>query len=162
MAVPLDLSSLEVTGAPFTLLEVVRASTGWGKAEFAVSNTGTLVYIPGGEPMRMPERVDLTGEGVALLDEPVHPATASLSADGTRVAIGRYDEVGDIHIWVLDLRRDTRLSRLTIGPGVSTSPTWTPDGEHLLMSRPVEDEPHRIRIVYDWFDELTARAPVER
>jgi serine/threonine-protein kinase len=129
MAVPFDLASQGITGAPIALEQGVRASVGWGKADFAISDNGTLVYIPGGEPMRMLERVDLAGEGVPLLDIPAHTATTSLSVDGTQVAMGRYNELGGLDIWVLDLTKGTGLSRLTAEPGVNNFPTWTPDGE---------------------------------
>jgi hypothetical protein len=46
-AVPFDLDRLEVTGQPIPALEGMKADAGAGDAQFAVSTTGTLVYVPG-------------------------------------------------------------------------------------------------------------------
>src|SRR5262249_27416125 len=49
-AVPFDLKRLAVTGGPVPVIEgVLRSGTNGptGVAHFSVSNTGTLVYIPG-------------------------------------------------------------------------------------------------------------------
>ena len=43
MGVPFDLETLEVTGAPVTLLPSMAVS-GTGASQFGVSNNGTLIY----------------------------------------------------------------------------------------------------------------------
>ena len=47
MGVPFDVESLQVTGAPVTLLPLM-AVFGSGASQFAVSQTGTLLYLTGG------------------------------------------------------------------------------------------------------------------
>ena len=49
LAVPFDLGQLQVTGAPAKVLDGVMRSIGGltGTAQFAVSDTGSLVYVPG-------------------------------------------------------------------------------------------------------------------
>src|SRR5207237_10902534 len=46
-AVPFDPARLEVLGDPIPVLEQV-AMSGSGAANFALSKTGTLLYVPGG------------------------------------------------------------------------------------------------------------------
>ena len=50
-AVPLDVGARQVTGGPVPLVEGVRAAAGGGPgggaAQFSVSDTGSLVYVPG-------------------------------------------------------------------------------------------------------------------
>ena len=47
MAVPFDLKRLEVTGSPFPLVEGVMGSGNSGAAQYALSDLGTLLYVPG-------------------------------------------------------------------------------------------------------------------
>ncbi len=49
MAVPFDLRRLQVTGAAVPVVEgVMRISGAGGAAQYSISTTGSLVYIPGG------------------------------------------------------------------------------------------------------------------
>jgi hypothetical protein len=47
MAVPFDLTARKVTGPAVAVLDGVKTEA-WGAAQFAVSDDGTLVYLPGG------------------------------------------------------------------------------------------------------------------
>ena len=47
-AVPFDLGRLQVTGSPVPILEGVSGITGLGYANYSFSDSGTLVYVPGG------------------------------------------------------------------------------------------------------------------
>ncbi len=47
-AVPFDLDRLQVWGSPVPILEGVSGSASIGLAEYALSDTGALVYAPGG------------------------------------------------------------------------------------------------------------------
>ena len=46
-AAPFDLERLTVTGPPVSAVEGVASNEGMGSAQFAVSASGTLVYLPG-------------------------------------------------------------------------------------------------------------------
>ena len=87
-----------------------------GAANYAVSRSGTLVYMPAGAVSPTPVTslvwVDRTGH-----EEPVKvPMRAygppRISPDGTRVALGIPDQQANIEIWILDLGQE-RLRRLT-------------------------------------------------
>ncbi len=46
-AVPFDLKRLQVTGGPAPVLEGVRRAVGSGSTHFSLSNTGSMIYLPG-------------------------------------------------------------------------------------------------------------------
>ena len=48
MAVPFDPQRLQVTGAAVPVVEGVLQSPASGAAQYSISATGSLVYIPGG------------------------------------------------------------------------------------------------------------------
>jgi hypothetical protein len=54
MAMPFDPWRLQYTGGSFPILEGIVAVPGCGVAQFAISATGTLAYIPRILPQRTP------------------------------------------------------------------------------------------------------------
>ena len=48
MAVPFDPAELSVTGEPVAVLQDVRHPNALTATDYALSSTGTLVYVPGG------------------------------------------------------------------------------------------------------------------
>ena len=131
-AAPFDLSRLEVTGTPVTVVEEVLTDTVLGFAHYAVSENGTLFYIPGLVDSRM-LWVDRGGGATALMDAQHPYFIPRLSPDGTRVAMVIYDDaVSQRHIWVYELDRGA-LTRLTFGEGHSTDPVWSPDGTRIAF-----------------------------
>jgi serine/threonine-protein kinase len=104
-----------------------------GAADFAVSDTGMLVFIAPGRPgERTLEWIDRTGRREALALAPGTYFYPRISPDGTRVALdvgGR----GARDIWILDLGR-LSLSRLSDGPSEDMLAVWSPDGKRLFYS----------------------------
>jgi len=130
LAVPFDLSRLEVTGIPIPVAEGVSFSTG-GVAQFGISKTGSLVYVPGGlqGAGRKLVWVDRKGVEQPLSAPPRNYQGPRLSPDELRVAVviqGANDD-----IWVYDISRQT-LTRLTF-EGRNLSPLWTPDGKRIIF-----------------------------
>jgi Tol biopolymer transport system component len=129
-AVRFDLQRLEVLSDPVPAAEnVMVAST--GAANYAVSRSGTLVYLPGGASGRSLVWVDRQGHETPIKAPTRAYAIPRISPDGTRVALDIRDQENDIWIW--DLARET-LTRLTSDPGLDAEPVWTPDGRRLLFS----------------------------
>jgi serine/threonine-protein kinase len=109
------------------------SGTTW-TANFVLSNTGTLVYVPGGVGgglLRSLAWVTRQGREEAIKAPPRAYTLPRISPDGTRVAFDIRDQENDI--WVWDLRRET-LTRLTFDPGLDQAPVWTPDSRRLLFS----------------------------
>jgi len=128
MAVPFDLTSLQVTGDSVPVLQGVRGNLP-GYVDYAVSDNGTLVYVPGGSGGAQFSLVWVDRQGaVEPLGAPPHGYRAPrLSPDGGRVAVQLTDPSNDI--WVYDITRNT-LTRLTF-EGNNQQPQWTPDGERV-------------------------------
>jgi serine/threonine-protein kinase len=106
-----------------------------GAAQFAVANTGTLVYLPGRQldanaaPVVWMNRA---GETMPLRAVSADWSNLTFSPDGRRVAMDILDR-GTVEVWVYDWTRD-QLSPLTSDPADDLAPTWTPDGRRIVFS----------------------------
>lgn len=132
-AVPFDLETMTVSGSPFPVLQVL-ASPVSGAAAFAVSDTGSLVYVPAGATIGNLVWVDRKG-ALEALGAPARDyfQRLQLSPDGKRV-VTVIQEGGWRDIWVYDITRRA-LTKLTFGEGDNASPTWSPDGQRIAFSR---------------------------
>jgi serine/threonine-protein kinase len=135
-AVRFDPSRLEVLSDPVPVVERVM-TTAPGAAEFALSRTGSLVYVPGDVSASLPRSlvwINRQGKEETINAPTRSYAAARISPDGTRVALDIRDQ--EYNIWVWDLARQT-LTRLTDGHSLDTSPVWTPDSARIIfMSAP--------------------------
>ena len=130
-AVVFDLSRLETIGDPVPVQGGVPTKAS-GAAELAVSDTGTLVFIPGDRPAQR-RLVWVTRNGT---EEPTAaPARAygyvAVSPDGTRAAV-EIGSGGGVDVWVAELDRGT-MQRITTDPGQDSNPLWSPDGRRVLF-----------------------------
>ena len=142
MAVPFDLARLQVTGGSVGVLDGVMQAINAPSvlintraAQFTVSDSGTLLYVPGGifpAAERSLVWVSRTGAIQSLPIEPKSYLGPRLSPDGQRVAM--FTEGQDGGIWIYDLVRGT-LTRFATGPR-GQRPVWTPDGRRLIFSGP--------------------------
>ncbi len=131
-AVPFDLESLEITGPPFRVAEGLVTSDGWGGAHYAVSDTGTLVYVPGvPETFQLPVYwLDREGE-VETVPLPARPyASAVFSPDGKQLALSSLG--ANASIWTYGIERGT-MTRLT-SAWDNTGPLWMRSGTHVIFS----------------------------
>ncbi len=134
-AVRFDLAKLEILGDPVPVVEQVMTA-GTGAANFSVSPNGTLVYVPGGAGTQVSVTRSLVWVTRQGREQPIAapPRTynyASVSPDGTRVALAIDDQEHDI--WTWDLARQT-LTRLTFDPGRDWYPAWAPDGRRIVFT----------------------------
>jgi Tol biopolymer transport system component len=132
MAAPFDLSRLEVTGQPVTLIEGVSSYAGSGGAQVAVSATGTLVYLPGPSPNVPIYWMDQKGDLTLLRATPANWAELLFAPDGRRIALTIADSAQS-DIWMYEWARET-LTRLTSDPANDIEPVWTPDGRRLAFA----------------------------
>ena len=134
LAVPFDVDSREVTGSPVPLVEEVREVDNQPGAQFSVSTTGSLVYLPGsagGDEVVSLTWVDRNGDEEPLPAPPQVYDHTRVSPDGTRVAVDI--TAGDnTDIWIWDLNRE-RLTQLTFDEGLDDFPLWTPDSERVVF-----------------------------
>ena len=128
-AVPFDLQRLEVTGDSTPILQGVRRSV--AGADYAVSENGTLAYVPGGvgsQERRSLLWVDREGQSQSLMEDERRFSSPSLSPDGERLAVTE-----NFNIWAYEMARGI-LTPLTFGSRIDRSPIWTPDGKRFTFS----------------------------
>ena len=121
------LDRLEVTGGPVPLVE--------GLLGFAISDSGTLVYVPGktvaaAYPQRTLVWVDRNGKEEPIAAPPNAYAFPKIAPDGKRVALTIRD-VGGYDIWIWDVVRET-MTRLTFDKKNNQQSIWTPDGKRIV------------------------------
>jgi eukaryotic-like serine/threonine-protein kinase len=141
LAVSFDVRSLQVTGTPVPVIEGVArtalTATGsvTGTAQWNVSRTGSLVYVPG------PVSDSLFLSRLALLDRrgrtevlPLQPRayeSPRFSPDGRSIAFAVNDG-RNVDLWIYDLAGTTAARQLTLG-GRNRFPTWSPDGQRVAF-----------------------------
>jgi eukaryotic-like serine/threonine-protein kinase len=132
MAVPFDLRHLKVTGTAVPVVESVLQSTR-GFAQYGVSTTGSLVYVPGGTQLSQSKLVWVGRNGAEqTLGAPARNYDQPrLSPDGRRVAVD-LRENGPTQVGLYDIARDT-LARLTFEGTINEYPVWTPDGRRIVF-----------------------------
>ncbi len=130
VAVPFDAAK-GATASPVPLLERPEVDPS-GNAAFAVSTTGTMVYVPRVStlPSRSLVTVDRAGRATLVNDTRAAYTHPRLSPDGKRLAVAIETENG-ADIWVYDLVRGSRM-RLTNG-GVNGFPVWSHDGQRITF-----------------------------
>jgi serine/threonine-protein kinase len=133
LAAPFDLGKLELTGPAVPVIENVEADSFNGAGQFAVSETGTLVYADATarETTRQVVWVNRNGQWEPMKIPLRAYNTPSLSPDGSRLVLSV--DAANPDLWVFDLNRGT-LSRLTTHPAYDEYPVWFPDGRRIAFS----------------------------
>jgi serine/threonine-protein kinase len=142
MALPFNARSRAVTGTPVAMIDNVMHSVTTGNSDdetgagqFALSTSGTLVYLEGGVAMLPPGTmtwVDRTGTA-----QPISAAGPGsylgprLSPDGQKIAVASRRERSRVtDVWVYDVERGTP-TRVTFDGG--SYPIWSPDSKRLAI-----------------------------
>ena len=132
MAVPFDLTTLEVTGPATPVLEDVVFGSD-ANSQFSFSGDGAFAYVPASTlaAEQMLVWVDRDGTVRPVTEERRRYAQPEFSPDGQRLAVRIEDPRSDI--WVLEMERGT-LTKVTFNEGLENSPLWTPAGDRLLFA----------------------------
>lgn len=130
-----DSKRLAVVGEPFPLANNIHVFAPTGAADFSVSNTGVLAYMPLVNRSRITwlDRKGLEISQVSPNNLSVVNVRASL--DGRNIAGSVYNvEKGGNEIWVYDTQ--SKVSRVFApAPGILDQPIWSPDATRLIYSR---------------------------
>ena len=128
MAVRFSVDKIAIDGVPGVVAKGIQTSSGFGalgRSGFAVSQTGTLVWLRAGadEGKNRLVRVERDGK-VSPLSTPADALqTPRLSPDGRRLAVVARSGVMTREIRVLDAAQPDRIT-LTIQGGDNQSPAW--------------------------------------
>jgi serine/threonine protein kinase/Tol biopolymer transport system component len=147
MAVRFDPVTRTTSGDPVVVGEDVMLSEGGGTyfrengtAQFAVSRSGNLAYLPGGvyaAPKRALTLVNRKGAATPLPISPANIYGATISPDGKRIAWAQASSLPKTAIWLLDLERG--VSRRLIEGVMYLTPVWSPDGTRLAARSRADD-----------------------
>jgi len=131
MAIPFDPQRLMATGTAVLVGGVLESQVS-GAAQYSFSNTGSLVYVPGGIQSAQSTLVWVSRNGAEQpVAAPMHAYyVPRLSPDGRRVAVAIWEQ--DTQIWQYDLSRDT-LTRFTFEGSANFNPAWTADGRQIAF-----------------------------
>jgi serine/threonine-protein kinase len=138
MATPFDLARLEMTGTPGAVLLGVRHPELLTAADYAVSRTGTLIYVPEPESTGpgttiRPVWVDRGGReiGPVLNVSGLNPQNPRLSPDGKRLLLVS-GPLGDTDVSIFDLGGRPPLPVADTGDNLA--PMWSRDGARVLFT----------------------------
>lgn len=134
MGAPFDANGLKVTGPAVPLIEGVTRDEWYGSADYALSSTGTLIYLTGGvqTDFRLVS-VDMAGKVEPLGAQARGFEDLSVSADGKRI-VATLAENGSTDLWTYNRERDA-LTRLT-QKGDCGDPLWSPDSSRVIFTNP--------------------------
>ena len=136
-AVQFDARELRPVSSPTPVLSNVhtRFNAGLDVANFAVSRTGSLVYVPAGVAENDKQIVFVDREGgqePLAMEEGNYRYRPRLSADGERLAVSYNPGPGPSDIWIQELGLGTRTRLTTDGSNIH--PVWTPDGSRVTFA----------------------------
>ena len=147
MAAPFDARAGKLTGNPVLLADDVSSDP--NKADIAVSQSGTLLYVTGGPFESARQLVWVTRDGhESFVDSTWNAAFSdpATSPDGKRIAIAIGASIPDVptsrllstsgtaDIWIRRLDNGV-VTKLSIGGGSNRLPTWSGDGSSILYVR---------------------------
>jgi Tol biopolymer transport system component len=151
MAVRFDPITASATGDARPVLQEVRHGTGpfSGTYYVAVSETGTLAYVPPYSPNRQLRRlvwVDRHGGEEPIPSEARPYTNPRIAPNGNKIAFSIRDGGDDIWIWNT---RTKQLKQVTSDAAPNYSPAWFADSERLAFSSVVDGVPTIFRQAAD-------------
>ncbi|MFG0284316.1 MAG: protein kinase [Phycisphaerales bacterium JB039] len=148
-----DAQSMRPRGAFRPVQTGVRTFEVWLHGDYALSDNGTLAYLPGGlqGAARQIVMVDQQGVEIPWSDErrAFSDDGLAISLDGERMAVIIPAPGGLYELWGSEVAQP-RLRRLLTAPGTDYfEPCFTRDGEHIIVARwdPAAEEPGSLLLV---------------
>jgi eukaryotic-like serine/threonine-protein kinase len=135
-AVPMDLTHMRIVGDASPVIEGVQRSisAGSGVAQFSVSDTGTVVYVPGPARTARGRQLFVVDSKGSLTPVPIAIGPyryPRITSDGKRLAL-QIDDGQDANVSVYDFGTTSSPRRLTFG-GHNRFPVWSGDGKQLAF-----------------------------
>jgi eukaryotic-like serine/threonine-protein kinase len=134
---PFDAGRISISGGPVPVLSGVRRADAadTGIAQYAIADTGTLVYVSGaGSELHV--KLALADRTGSLSTLPGSAASAigitpRFNNDDSRIAVHRV-EGGTPNVWIYEVRQ-AQWRQLTFDGG--DRPVWAPDGRWIVYRR---------------------------
>jgi Tol biopolymer transport system component len=127
MAVPFDVTRLELAGAPVPVIEGIQESS-FNGGTFSCSQTGSCVYVAGGlSTQRTVAFIDRAGAVQPLRLPAQSDQHPRFSPDGDKISF--WIEQSRCDVVVYDISRGV-VTRIT-SDGDNHHPVWTPDGREI-------------------------------
>jgi eukaryotic-like serine/threonine-protein kinase len=132
LAAPFDASNLTLLGPLVPLVERVALEAG-GALHYAVSQSGALAYLPGGDRNALVV-AHIEGDDSSVIDEQPRFHRPRFSPDGRALAVGvsRASERSGDDVWIYEVVARGPGRRLTFDGG--TGPNWAPDGSAVAFA----------------------------
>ncbi|MDZ4803240.1 MAG: protein kinase [Candidatus Eisenbacteria bacterium] len=132
LALKFDVGRAATVGEPISLGDVPDAGGNLGEPNVSASNDGVLAWLRVAPPNNRVARLDRSGRSAAIpgmIPGPYYEL--SVSPDGSRGLLSRFDPESNIDMWLIDLVRGT-TTRFTSDPGIEWYfPAWSPDGRRV-------------------------------
>jgi eukaryotic-like serine/threonine-protein kinase len=139
----MDAATQELTGDPVKIASGVYGLASNGRAGFAASDNGVLVYrsnpemtLASAAPNRQLTWVDRTGKPLGVIGIPTSSSRLRLSPEADRVALLEFfpgrPSLAFGTLWVADLGRGVKAP-LTSGATLALSPSWSATGDRVLF-----------------------------
>jgi hypothetical protein len=146
VAQPFDLSTFQLTGAPFVVQDRVGFNAMTYQAMFSASNEGTLVSIPA-TPAGQLTWFDADGRRIGPAAPAAQHITLCVTGDGRQVVYDVADrETGNLDLWSLPITPGGTPSRLTYDPRVDFYPVCAPEGSDIAFASLRAGRPNIFRL----------------
>jgi len=144
LAAPFDARRMTIATEPVPVVEGVRRG-GPGlrivSGHYAVSNSGSLVYLPGPAVVDVNRRnlvmADLKGDSRPVVVQPAAYKHPRVSPDGRWLAVDTDD--ADASVYLYDLSGAAQIRRLTL-TGHNRLPAWSPDSTRVTFQSDMEGD----------------------
>ena len=130
----MDPKTFQLTGAPAQVAEGVSSNEANGRAAFAVSDSGVLVYRGAALPTSQIVWYDRSGRRIAAVGKPGAYGGLRLSPDQKRIAVNLLS-ANHIDLWIMDLASGSLTRATNDGRGSSVVGPWSPDSRRIAMNR---------------------------
>jgi hypothetical protein len=134
MAMPFDGVRRKVLGESLPVMTGMRIESGFGSAEFALADDGTLAYVPGSSQFYVKAALVNADGRLDTLPLPRGPYTQPrISPDGTRLAVQERNPVGGWQVLLMDLTNGSRQPVNVRGDYRAFPASWLPSGHELMI-----------------------------
>ncbi len=144
LAVPFDLATASVTGAPFPVASGILTSWFAGSANFAVSDAGTAAFAHGSSwELSILGWMDRDGARQPL-GGPMTGFSTWIAPDGARLAVAVSQQTNS-DIYLFDAETGER-ERFTFDPPHDETPVWSPDGGRIAYGAQWTGQEYRLYV----------------